>query len=124
MPAEISPAQMSLYRQTAQARQRAKEAALAQRKERAWETARRAAEILKGEYGATQVVVFGSLAGNLPFHERSDIDLAVWGLPERDYFRAVSRLLSIDPAIPIDLIEFENARARLQKVIEQEGVSI
>ena len=56
------------------------------------------------------------------FHRRSDVDLAVWGLDEKDYYRAVVSLLSLSPEIEMDLIEVERARPALQAVIERDGM--
>ncbi|WP_141242189.1 nucleotidyltransferase domain-containing protein [Leptolyngbya sp. BC1307] len=39
------------------------------------------ADILKAEFGATQVVLFGSMLSVNDIHLGSDIDLAVWDLP-------------------------------------------
>ncbi len=109
------------YRQTARIRQQARQERVSQRHQQAWETAKRAATLLKNEFGATRVVAFGSLLHPQLFHLHSDIDLAVWGLNERDYYRAVSCLLSLTPGIDIDLIEFEHARKTLQTVIQNNG---
>lgn len=46
-----------------------------------------AAKVLK-EQGATEVYLFGS-AGSGRMHRRSDIDLAVVGLPPERFFRAM-----------------------------------
>lgn len=78
-------------------------------------------KLLKGEFGATQVAVFGSLVQPHLFHGRSDIDLAVWGINGRDYYRAVSRLLSLEPEISVDLVEVEHASPRLQEKIKHES---
>lgn len=110
------------YRRTARIRTQARKERLSQRHQQAWETAKHAALLLKDEFGATRVVAFGSLLQPQLFHLRSDIDLAVWGLNESDYYRAVSRLLSLTPDMEIDLIEFEHARQTLQTVIENNGV--
>jgi len=109
------------YRQTAYRRKAARQQKLTSQRERAWVAAKRAAQLLKDEFGATRVVVFGSVLHPALFHTRSDIDLAVWGLAERDYYRAVSHVLSLDPEISVDLIEFEHARPALQQAI-QEGI--
>ncbi|HEY66354.1 MAG TPA: nucleotidyltransferase domain-containing protein, partial [Caldilineae bacterium] len=42
--------------------------------------ARKAAEMLREEFGAIRVVLFGSLARGGPFDMHSDVDLAAWGL--------------------------------------------
>jgi uncharacterized protein len=94
------------------------------RRLRAWRVARKAAKILKTEFGAEKVMLFGSLVHPTLFHERSDVDLAVWGLSGREYYRAVSVLLDIEPSISIDLIAFEDARRGLQDVILKDGQTL
>lgn len=88
---------------------------------RAWQVARKAAQVLKTQFGVEKVMVFGSLLHPALFHGRSDVDLVVWGLVGREYYRAASVLLDIDPSISIDLIAFEDARPGLQEVILREG---
>jgi predicted nucleotidyltransferase len=119
---ELSSAEMERYVQTARARSLAHQRRLSMRRARAWEVAYRAATLLKEQFGVTQVAVFGSLSQPGLFHERSDLDLAVWGLDERDYYRAVACLLSIDPAIEVDLVEAERAGPALQAAILREGI--
>ena len=70
------------------------------------------------------MAVFGSLVRKGSFHRRSDVDLAVWGLDERMYYRAVSRLLDLDPAISVDLVEADSARPALRAAIKREGVPL
>jgi predicted nucleotidyltransferase len=118
---DISPTEMEIYRRTARNRAQIKRARLEDRYTRAWEVARRAAALLKGEHGAEKVMVFGSLIHTRLFHPRSDVDLAVWGLPEKDYYRVVAQLLDLDPEIKVDLVEFEHARSGFQDVILREG---
>ena len=77
--------------------------------------------LLKQQFGAARVVLFGSTLTPAFFHERSDIDLAVWGLDERLYLRALGRLLDLDPAFEFDLVEFEATSPGLQASIEKEG---
>ncbi len=95
---------------------------LAQMKERqrhGLEAARKCARILKEEFGATRVVLFGSMLNLEQITWRSDIDLAVWGLPESDYFRAVSRVLDVDPNFSVDLVEAQHARLYILEAIRQ-----
>jgi len=51
-----------------------------------------------------------------------DINLAVWGLNPKDYFRAVGQSLALHPDIPINLIETESAPTRLIQEIETIGI--
>ncbi|MEW5869337.1 MAG: nucleotide disphospho-sugar-binding domain-containing protein [Chloroflexota bacterium] len=83
-----------------------------------------AASLLKGEFGAARVAVFGSLVQSGLFHPRSDIDLAVWGLDERLYFRAVGVLHSLDVDFEIDLVIFDEARPVIQEAILSEGENL
>ncbi len=121
---DLDPAVLEVYRQTAQRKKRQMQEQVEARLERAWKAARIAAAILRDEFLATDVVVFGSLVQPELFHIRSDIDLAVWGLDEHCYFRAVGRLQGIDPEISVDLILIDDAGESLLKIILEEGVKI
>lgn len=69
--------------------------------------------------GAQRVLVFGSLvSGDL--HERSDIDLAVAGLPPQRYFATLAQLLACAP-VAVDLVELESAPASLAAHILETG---
>ncbi len=114
---------MARYRATAQAREAARQAANEQRREVAWHLARRAAELLRREFGAARVVVFGSLAHGAWFHERSDIDLAVAGMRDEDYWRADVALERLDRSFEFDLVTIESAPPRLLAEIQQ-GVEL
>lgn len=121
---DTSAADMQDYVAAARSRSQERKRLLAARSDLAWQACHRVATMLKETYGVTRVAVFGSLVhGNL-FHQRSDIDLAVWGLSERDYFRAVGRALALSPGIEVDLVEVERASPALGAVIEREAVDV
>ena len=120
----ISESQMVEYRATAAKRKRWEAERLAQRHQFAWEIAQRAATILKAEFGAKRVCVFGSLLEQSQFHTNSDIDLAAWGIDEKLYLRAVSRLLSLSPEITFDLVRMEEATSALSKHIVETGIAL
>jgi uncharacterized protein len=80
--------------------------------------------MLKAVFAVERVVVFGSLVHPELFHLHSDVDLAVWGLGERDYLRALGQLQGLDPAFAIDLIRVEEAPAPLCATIVQEGQAL
>lgn len=124
MVLEISTEQMAVYRATARQRRQQKERQLALRYQRAWDVARQAAVILKEQFGAQRVAIFGSTLLAQRFHQHSDVDLAVWGLEEKLYYRAVARLQDMEPAIPVDLVEAELASPALLTAIEEEGVTL
>ena len=118
----LAKEKLEIYRDTARRRWRAEKEELDLFYEKAREIGREAARILKSEYGVKRVAVFGSLACRDLFHWRSDLDLAVWGLDEKQYYRAVSRLLQIDQSVSVDLIRVEDADPSLVELIEKEGM--
>lgn len=122
--AKLSPEKIAEYRATMQRRGKQAKVAQAQRRDEAWRVARRAATLLKDQFGATEVLLFGSLAHEHWFSPGSDIDLAAWGLASDDYFRAVAHLQDISPAFKIDLIDMARCPARLHAAITAEGVPL
>jgi predicted nucleotidyltransferase len=119
---DIDPARFLVYKRAAQERQQQLREQIQMRIALAWRVARQAAEILRVEFQVEKIVAFGSLVHPELFHQHSDVDLAVWNLDERLYFRAVGRLQSLDPQIGVDLILFIEAKATLQEVILRDGV--
>jgi len=123
-PDTTTSTDIAIYLRTAQARARERHKQLEVRRRRATEIAAAAATILKQDYQAHRVVLFGSVIHPQRFHSRSDIDLAVWGLDGREYYRAVARLLSLDPSFEVDLVQMEYARPLLRQTILREGVPL
>jgi len=121
---QITAEKMAVYQATARRRWTQEQRQLAMRYERAWSVARQAGAVLREQFGARRVVVFGSLVRQNLFHSRSDVDLAVWGLEERSYYRAVAQLLALDPAVEVDLVMAEEAPPALLCTIEREGVAV
>ena len=66
---------------------------LLMREERAWEAARSTAVLLKERFGATRVVIFGSLVHKGSFTRWSDVDIAAWGISPEDTFRAIGAVV-------------------------------
>ncbi|MFZ4660955.1 MAG: nucleotidyltransferase family protein [Caldilineaceae bacterium] len=118
----IEPAKLAHYRATAQKRQQLAEQRLRERLTRANVVAQQAAAFLRQFYGVERIALFGSVAQPQRFHARSDIDLAVWGLDERCYYRAVGELQALTPEFAIDLIRGEEASLWLVQTIEAEEV--
>ena len=117
-----SPEAMAVYRATAQRRAAEASRTLALRRVRAREVARQAAALLKEQFGATQVAVFGSTVHGHWFSATSDIDLAASGLASDDYFTAVARLQDLSPEFKVDLVALEHCKAELRESIAREGV--
>jgi uncharacterized protein len=120
----ISPEKMAQYRQTARRRQAAETARLDERFQQGHAVARQLADLLRHDFGAERVVLFGSLVDRELFHARSDIDLAAWGIPERCYLAAVGAVTSFTTAFSVDLARMEEASERLTQVVEQEGIPL
>lgn len=120
----IIHSEMDAYVHTAQTRARARRQRLELRRQRGLALAQRAAAHLKAECGARQVAVFGSVLNPRLFHERSDVDLVVWGLDEGRYLRALAALLDLEPDISVDLVEFEQARPEFQRILERDGMLV
>jgi len=124
MTVEISPEKMAVYKRTARAREVAYQQAQQQRRERAWVLGRQAAHLLKAEFGAKRVVVFGSLAHGEWFSARSDIDLMVEGLAPQIFWRAWCALDQLARDFDIELVASEEATPQLREVIAREGVEL
>ncbi|MBS9391252.1 hypothetical protein PN450_08375 [Dolichospermum lemmermannii CS-548] len=93
--------------------------AMQERQKQGLKIARQCAKILKERFGAEKVVLFGSLLDHQQMSWRSDIDLAVWGLPEKDYFKAVGVLLDIAEDCSLDLMEAQHAKPYILPAISQ-----
>lgn len=85
------------------------------RKEQALQAAEACIRILKERFGARRVVLFGSVAGQRPWHERSDIDLAVEGLEPSEFFHAYSACRDLLPrGLELDLVPLERASPEMR----------
>ena len=123
---ELSTEELRTYRPLQALEAFQKDPAVAERRERAWEVARAAADLLKIGYGATRVVVFGSLAQKTPFTPWSDIDLAVWGIKPEQYFGAAGAVMDmgLDSGIKVDLVDPQNCSKEFQADIEVDGIEV
>jgi predicted nucleotidyltransferase len=114
----------TVYQRAAREREERRRSALHERLQRAEAAARSAAQVLKERFGATAVILFGSVAHGLGFHADSDIDLAAAGIAPADFWRAWAALDAIDPTFEINLIAVEEATASLKAVLDTEGVAL
>lgn len=92
-----------------------------QRRQVALTVAEQCSHLLKQEFGATEVIVFGSLRGDTPWHNDSDLDLAVQGIPSDKLLKAFDHLATtIVPGwLPFDLVAIERAQERVRDRILQ-----
>jgi predicted nucleotidyltransferase len=89
-----------------------------QRQKKAWEVARQCSRVLKEQFGVSRVVLFGSMLNAQKMSPRSDIDLAVWDLPESDLFRA-GAAIERGHEFDVDLVEVQKAKPHILKAIEK-----
>lgn len=83
--------------------------------------AERCRQVLQEQFGVQRVVLFGSAAGEGPWHSRSDLDLAVEGLRPEDHLRAIKACYELlPPGLELDLILIESAPPELQAYIKGE----
>lgn len=126
MPAtiELTSEKIAVYRATAQRYRERERSETERRRERAWRVARRAARLLKDEFKATRVVVFGSLIHGDCFTRWSDVDLAAWDIAPEDTLRAMGAVLDLDNEIEVNLVDVNTCRPSLLAVIERDGVEL
>lgn len=83
--------------------------------------ARECSSFLNRKYKVKKVYIIGSLVKGI-FHDRSDIDLAVEGLPAEQYIKALTELYDIlPPGVELNLIPFEDAFDSLKRKTVVEG---
>jgi uncharacterized protein len=105
-------------------RQQAEREALIARERRAWELARQVADLLRRDFHAERVFVFGSLTRPGSFTEWSDVDVAADGIDPRDTLLAMEGVGSLSDEIPVNLADLNACRASLRATIEHGGQSL
>ena len=120
----ITPEKLAVYRATAQRRREQEDSALDHRRKQAWTVARQAAELLKTQFNATRVVLFGSLARERGFTRWSDVDLAAWGIAPEDTFRAIGAIMDMNTLLQVNLVDVNTCRASLLEEIERNGIEL
>jgi predicted nucleotidyltransferase len=96
---------------------------LEQRRQQALKTAEECINILKQEFGAKEVILFGSLRGDAPWHWRSDLDLAVKGMSEQDIWDAYGKLEKVVPGwLKFDLVSVDDVPSTVRARILQEKI--
>jgi predicted nucleotidyltransferase len=123
---DLPPEALKKYRPLEAIRKRRAKfsAEIASRRRRALLAARKAAKLLKSEFGATEVILFGSLARRGSFTLYSDIDLAVRGIAPEKFFAASAAIERVDVNFQIDLVELETCSPAVLRSIEKDGKSL
>jgi predicted nucleotidyltransferase len=121
---DLTPEELAGYRAAARRRHQAEQRALALREQQAWKLARQAAALLRDQFGAERVVVFGSLVHPGWFNEWSDVDIAAWGIRPRDTLRAMGAVLELSGDIAVHLVDTAACREPILRTIERDGVAL
>jgi predicted nucleotidyltransferase len=121
---DLTPDQIERYRESAKKRLQAESKEIESRREQAWQAAKRASHVLKNQFGATRVVVFGSLVQKAGFTRWSDVDVAAWGIAPEDTFQAIGIISELDTSVPVNLVDVNTARTSLIEVIERDGIEL
>lgn len=113
--------QLAIYRKTAENKWRNSQSQRAKRREKAWQLVQIATILLKEEFKATKVIVFGSLIHENCFTLWSDVDIAAWGILPQDTFKAIGEVRELDKTIEINLVDIETCKPELLEKILREG---
>ena len=88
------------------------------------EQVRKAAMVLKSQFGIERVVVFGSLAHAAWFSPDADVDLAVEGLRAEDYWQVWRVAEEIIGDRSVDLIDLATAGTSVVLAIQRHGIEL
>ncbi len=81
--------------------------------------------LLREQFGATRVKIFGSLVAQDEFTRWSDIDLAAWGIAPEQFYQAIGAVNDLSPDIKVDLVDPSRCSSiTLQRIIEEEGIEV
>ena len=121
---DLTPKEAKKYWEALLKREEKKKEAVKERFYKAWELVRKISKVLYEKYKVKEVIVFGSLTDISSFNEWSDIDIAIVGIPDNLYFRAIAEITSISEDFDIDIIDVESCKESLKKVIMEKGIRI
>ncbi len=124
IPTQIPAEKMAAYKRTARARWLAEKGRRDARYERAWQLSHMAAELLKSQFNAKRVVVFGSITQKDRFTLWSDVDLAAWGLTSNNWLRAMADVRYLSDEVEINLVDTACCSHELLAIIERDGVTL
>jgi predicted nucleotidyltransferase len=119
MSTKLTSDEIAIYRATALRQREMRLMAVAERRERALQLAQEAAKLLRERFGATRVVLFGSLLRPYSFTKWSDVDIAAWGIDPNETFTAIYDLFCLDPEIEINLVDVNCCKRHIMADIER-----
>ncbi len=123
---ELTPKDLKQYRPLEAIRRRkaAARADLEKRRRLANQVASQVAELLRSEFRAEKIYLFGSLSRSDRFTLWSDIDIAVNGIPPARFFEAVGVVIGISADFKIDLIDLGACPFAMREIIEKDGIAL
>jgi uncharacterized protein len=93
--------------------------------ESAWKVVPQLAILLKQTFGASRVIVFGSLTDRSCYTHWSDIDLAAWDISPEHFYTAVFALNKLSPDFKVDLVDPQRCQVEsLKQSIQLEGIDV
>ena len=122
MDFSLTSEKLAEYQQTAQENWQKSQPKRESRRQNAWKLAQLASTLLKEQFGATKVMVFGSLVREDCFTLWSDVDIAAWGIFPQDTFRAMGAVRDLDDTIEVNLVDVGTCNSELLNNILQEGI--
>jgi uncharacterized protein len=121
---DLPSSKLDEYRKTAIRRQKLRISRVKTRREQGWKLAKKAAKLLRTQFHAERVAVFGSLLHEARFTPWSDIDIAAWGIPADQTFRAIGAVLDLDSSLEINLVDVNTCSPTILEAIEKEAVDL
>ena len=94
------------------------------RRRRALTIVRKAVKILREEFGAKEVILFGSLAKRGRFTLFSDIDLAARGIPPDKFYSAFGTVAEINLEFKVDLVDLDFCADAVRDNIMKDGKTL
>jgi predicted nucleotidyltransferase len=122
MSIKLTPDEIAIYQAAAKRKWQESQAERIQRKKCAWELAWLAAVLLKEQFKATKVMIFGSLVRDDCFTLWSDVDIAACGISPNETLRAMEAVKDLDKVIEVNLVDVETCTPTLLDNIEREGI--
>lgn len=93
--------------------------------ETAWKVVPQLVAVLKQTFGATRVMIFGSLVERSCYTHWSDIDLAAWDIPPDQFYAAVFALNDLSPSFKVDLVDPQRCQSEsIKQAIQREGIEV
>jgi predicted nucleotidyltransferase len=117
---DLTAEEVAQYRDAARRERVRREELRRTREHRAQELAGQAANLLRERFGATRVVLFGSLARG-DFSLWSDVDIAVWGTDPGRWLDVIWDVFELAADIDVNVVIAEGASPGLLATVEREG---